>query len=75
LKPDPIWRGRHGLAQAIDNNAHVAALLLGKKKKPRQLPGYVGVGDWNEAVAYVHGVAEALAGAPDALGWLRACQP
>jgi hypothetical protein len=51
------------LAQAMADNAHVAALLLGYKKMPRQLPAYVGFGDGNEAVAYVHGATAAWAAA------------
>jgi tetratricopeptide (TPR) repeat protein len=61
------------LSHAMDDNKHVAALLLGDKKMPRQLPAYIGLGDQNEAIAYVHGAAEAWAGTPNALAWVRAC--
>jgi hypothetical protein len=43
----------------VDVNAHVAELLLGDKKMPRKLPANIGMGDKNEAVAYVHGAATA----------------
>lgn len=66
---------RNALSQAIDDNAHVAALLLGDKKMPRRLPAYIGIGDKNEAVAYVHGAAAAWAATPGALAWLRTRQP
>jgi hypothetical protein len=56
-------------------DAHVAALLLGDKKMPRRLPAYIGMGDKNEAVAYVHGAAAAWTATPAALTWVRACQP
>lgn len=67
-------KSRSALSQAISDNTHVAALLLGDKKMPRQLPAYVGMGDKNEAVAYVHGAAAAWAATPGALVWLRTCQ-
>lgn len=66
---------RSALSQAMDDNAHVAAFLFGKKKMPRQLPAYIGVGDKNEAVAYVHGATEAWAATSGAVAWLKACQP
>lgn len=66
---------RSALLQAIGNNAHVAALLLGDKKMPRRLPAYIGMGDKNEAVAYVHGAVAAWAATPSALAWLRTCRP
>jgi tetratricopeptide (TPR) repeat protein len=66
---------RSALSQAIDDNAHVAALLLGDKKMPRQLPAYIGMGDKNEAVTYVHGAAVTWAATPGALAWLKTCQP
>jgi tetratricopeptide (TPR) repeat protein len=65
---------RSALSQATGDNKHVAGLLLGDKKMPRQLPAYVGMGDKNEAVAYVHGAAAAWTATPGALAWLRTCQ-
>ncbi len=66
---------RSALSRAIGDNTHVAALLLGDKKMPRQLPDYIGMGDKNEAVAYVHGATAAWAATPGALAWLRTRQP
>ena len=63
------------LSQAISDNTHIAGLLLGDKKMPRQLPAYIGMGDKNEAVAYVHGATVAWVATPGALAWLRTCQP
>lgn len=65
---------RSALSQATRDNPHVAALLLGEKKMPRQLPAYIGIGDKNEAVAYVHGATAAWATTPGVLAWLRTCQ-
>lgn len=62
---------RGALSQAVNDNTHVVSLLLGDRKMPRQLPAYIGMGDKNEAVAYVHGAAAAWAATPGALAWLR----
>jgi tetratricopeptide (TPR) repeat protein len=40
------------LKEALNHNPHVASYLLGEKKLPRQLPGRIGFGDKDEAVAY-----------------------
>jgi tetratricopeptide (TPR) repeat protein len=66
---------RNALSQAINDNTHIAGLLLGDRKMPRQLPAYVGIGDKNEAVAYVHGAIAAWTAMPGALAWLRTCRP
>ncbi len=66
---------RGALSEAIGDNTHVASLLLGDKKMPRQLPAYIGIRDKNEAVAYVHDATAAWAATPGALAWLRTCQP
>ncbi len=63
---------RQVLGIALGSNPHVPEYLLGIRKLPKMLPAYVGIGDENEAVAYV---ADALAGwvrTKDALRWLRA---
>jgi len=65
---------RGALSRAINDNTHIVSLLLGDRKMPRQLPAYIGMGDQNEAVAYVHGAAAAWAATPDALAWLKTCQ-
>jgi tetratricopeptide (TPR) repeat protein len=65
---------RQALAQAVESNPHVPAYLLGRRKMPRQLPEYISWGDASEAVAYVHGAAEAWASAPGALAWLETAE-
>jgi tetratricopeptide (TPR) repeat protein len=62
---------RRALAEAIGTNKHIPAYLLGRKKMPRRLPDYIGIGDENEAVSYVHGGAAAWAAAVGAIEWLR----
>jgi hypothetical protein len=49
-------------------------LLLGDWKMPLRLPAYIGMGDKNEAVAYVHGAATAWTATPGALAWLKTCR-
>ena len=62
---------RRALADAVASNDHVPAYLWGGKPLPRVLPDFIGWGDENEAIAYVHGGAAAWAAAPGALGWAR----
>lgn len=60
------------LHRAVKVNAHVPAYLCGRKKLPRHLPDFIGIGDEDEAVAYVHGAKAAWAAAPGATAWLDA---
>lgn len=59
------------LSRAIKANPHVPAYLLEKKAMPRNLPDFIGMGDEDEAVAYVHDAAGAWAAAPGAKIWLE----
>ncbi|MCF6296720.1 MAG: tetratricopeptide repeat protein [Flavobacteriaceae bacterium] len=43
------------LTEAHNENNFVIDLLLGNKKMPKKQPDYIGIGDKNEAVAYVYG--------------------
>lgn len=65
---------RNALSLAHSDNKHVAPLLSGEARMPRQLPDYISWGGKDEAVAYVHGAAPAWAAAPGALDWIRAHQ-
>jgi tetratricopeptide (TPR) repeat protein len=58
------------LKKALKENAFVPAYLLGKKRLPRQLPGYIGFGDENEAVSYAAGATDIWRDTPGALEWL-----
>lgn len=58
------------LATALESNRHVPAYLLGEKPLPPTLPGFIGMGDESEAIAYAHGAAGAWAAAPEAKDWL-----
>lgn len=61
---------RKALIEAFDANRHVPAYLLGDKPLPRTLPDFIGMGDENEAVAYVHDSADAWTAAPGAKAWV-----
>ena len=58
------------LAEAREENPHVAAYLTGRKALPTRLPDYVGFGDENEAIDYAAGAATLWASVPGALAWL-----
>jgi tetratricopeptide (TPR) repeat protein len=58
------------LKKALKQNTFVPAYLLGKQRLPRQLPGYIGIGDQNEAVSYAAGAIAIWREAPGALEWL-----
>lgn len=66
---------RRRLNEALEQNRHVPAYLLGRRRMPSRLPDMIGFGDENEAVAYA---ADALANwqkTPGALSWLAAVMP
>jgi tetratricopeptide (TPR) repeat protein len=58
------------LKKALKQNAFVPAYLLGKQRLPRQLPGYIGFGDQNEAVSYAAEALDIWRHTPGALEWL-----
>jgi len=59
------------LVAAQQINPHVPAYLLGKKKLPRRLPDYIGMGDESEAAAYASSAAGGWKKSTGALDWLR----
>lgn len=61
---------RHALEDALEQNQHVIPYLTGRRRLPRQLPEYVGIGDKNEAVAYVAEFGELWTRTPGALSWV-----
>lgn len=56
--------------QALESNKHVPAYLSGKRKMPKYPPDYVGIGDKDEAVAYVFDNRRAWLDTPGAIPWL-----
>ncbi len=63
---------REALSRALEANPHVPAYLLRKKPLPASLPEFIGMGDEDEAVAYVHDAEAAWMAADAAKGWLDA---
>lgn len=61
---------RTRLRDAIRTNRHVPAYLLGRKRLPRTLPDFIGMGDEDEAVAYATENLRNWQRTPGALVWL-----
>lgn len=59
------------LAAAVAQNLHVPAYLLGQKKIPKKMPGYMGLGDETEAQYYALLHGKHWTKVPGALAWLR----
>jgi tetratricopeptide (TPR) repeat protein len=68
--PSPI--ADKSLKAAMNENKHVPAYLLGRKKMPPNLPEYYGFGDENEAVLFARGNKTAWKATPGAMEWLAA---
>jgi len=65
---------RRRLKEALEQNQHVPAYLLGRKRLPRELPDLVGFGDENEAIAYAGDALVNWRNTPGALEWLAGAQ-
>lgn len=63
---------RRRLREAMKHNPHVVPYLLGQRRMPRTLPEMIGLGDKDEAVAYVAEFGSAWRDTPGAMEWLRA---
>jgi len=57
------------LIKAFDQNRFVPLYLTAMKKPPRQLPGFMGIGDENEAIHYFVDSVEGWLDTPGALPW------
>lgn len=57
--------------EARQANPHVEPLLTGKKRMPRDMPEFYGIGDENEAVVCVQAIGAAWKRADGALAWLQ----
>ena len=58
------------LGEALEQNGHVPAYLLGKKKVPKRLPDYIGWGDASEAQVYAADAEVIWRETDSARGWL-----
>jgi tetratricopeptide (TPR) repeat protein len=68
-------KAEEALGKALEQNRHVPAYLLGRKRLPGRLPEYIGFGDENEAVSYAAQAIEAWRKTPGALEWLAVSLP
>lgn len=59
------------LREAIGHNRFVPDYLLGRKRTPRALPDYIGMGDESEAAAFVLEYALIWHKTPGAVEWLK----
>lgn len=71
-KEGPSTKANKILNQALKQNSFVPFYLLGKKKMPRLLPSFVGIGDENEAIGYTAESIEVWRSTPAAFQWLAA---
>lgn len=67
-----VAASRKALARAVKCNPHVRDYLLGRKALPTQLPEFIGMGDENEAVAYVSDSENAWRICEGAIEWVMA---
>ena len=58
------------LLEAHKQNSYVIDYLLGNKKMPKNQPQYIGIGDENEAIAYVNGNWKIWDKTEDSLEWI-----
>jgi tetratricopeptide (TPR) repeat protein len=63
------------LRKALEQNRHVPAYLLGKKKLPKHRPELIGFGDDREAIAYAADAIPVWRKTPGALEWLASQLP
>jgi tetratricopeptide (TPR) repeat protein len=66
---------RKALGEALESNEHVPSFLLGRRKLPKRLPDYYGLGEENEAVIYATEFGASWSGTSGALDWLRVNTP
>ena len=63
-------KSSRALQKALRANPYVPLYLLGRKRLPKQMPQYVGLGDENEAIDCAAGMMKAWKATPGALDWL-----
>lgn len=66
---------REHLKEAMKQNPHVLPTLLGRRRLPRTMPDYMGLGDKDEAVMYVAEFADGWMVTPGALEWVKSQSP
>jgi tetratricopeptide (TPR) repeat protein len=62
---------RAALGEARQSNRFAENYLTGRKRLPRQLPGFYGIGDENEGIVCAVELGEAWSAHPSAIEWLK----
>jgi len=70
MKSGRTAKSEKKLRQAYKSNAFVIDYMLGYKEMPTEQPQYIGLGDENEAISYVHGAWPIWDKTEGALDWL-----
>ena len=68
-------RANKALGDALKENLHVPAYLIGKKRIPNNRPPLIGMGDEDEAIAYASDHLNHWRRTPGAIEWLSAARP
>ena len=68
-------RANKALGDALKENLHVPAYLIGKKRIPNNRPPLIGMGDEDEAIAYASDHLNHWRRTPGAIEWLSATRP
>jgi tetratricopeptide (TPR) repeat protein len=63
---------RKALRAALKSNKYVAGFLLGRRKLPKAMPDYYGIGDLNEAVLYAAEFTSGWQSTSGAIEWVGA---
>lgn len=66
-----VAASRKALARAVGSNPYVADYLLARKPMPKTLPQFIGMGDENEAIAYVDDADTAWLATVGAKNWVE----
>jgi len=66
---------RKALARAVESNPYVADYLLARRPMPKISPEFIGMGDENEAIAYVEAADAAWLASNGAKAWVEAEVP
>jgi tetratricopeptide (TPR) repeat protein len=68
---DDLPAAREALKEARSSNPFAENYLSGRKRLPRQLPDYYGIGDENEGIVCAVELGAAWAKHPNAIKWLK----
>lgn len=73
-KDGPSAKANQALKVALNQNPHVPAYLISRKRIPNRMPDYIGLGDENEAIDYAAEHLNYWRRTPGAIEWLQSYQ-